>query len=306
MAPMPGLAVIAEAGQTGGYSEEGRQMTSTAGPRRLQIAKGLAQLRLRSGLTLEEVAKRSGYGKTTVGRYEDWRSQTRPKARTVRLIAEAAGGTAAEIAALVRLAEDMPEGWWVGGAVPEWLHPLVMLEHEGDEEGAFAPSVVPGLLQTPAYGMAIHLAEQVRQPLDVVERLVAARIKRQDVLTRENPLHLWVVLDQAVLRREVGDRQVMAEQINHLIAQARKPNIDIQILPWKAGAHAAGLGHFVTIRSEDGLGSVYVEMLGGGLYMDTTEDVKRYTVALDYLRSQAVDTAASLKIMAAELKEYEK
>ncbi|WP_229868608.1 helix-turn-helix domain-containing protein [Streptomyces chryseus] len=272
----------------------------------MQIATGLAKLRERSGLTLEEVAKRSGYGKTTIGRYEDWRSQTKPKGRTVRLIAEAAGGDAAEIAALVRLAEDMPDGWWVGGAVPEWLHPLVSLEHEADHETAFAPSVVPGLLQTADYAMAIHLAEQVRQPLDVVERLVAARMKHQAVLTRESPLHLWVVLDQAVLRREVGDREVMASQIDHLIEQAQRPNIDVQVLPWKAGAHAAGLGHFVTIGSGEALGAVYVEMLGGGLYMDTAEDVRRYNTAMDYLRSQAVDTTGSLKILAAERKEYDR
>ncbi|WP_190093235.1 helix-turn-helix domain-containing protein [Streptomyces melanogenes] len=278
-------------------------MTST-GPRRLQLAAGLQKLRERSGRTLEEVAKLSGYGKSTVGRYEDWRSRAKPVPRAVRAIAEAAGGRPAEVAALVRLAEDMPEGWWVGAAVPEWLHPLVSLEHEAQYESAFAPSVVPGLLQTRDYALAIHLAEQVRQPLDKVTELVEGRMRRQEVLTRHSPLHLWVVLDQAVLRREVGDRTVMAAQLDHLIEQSQQPNIDIQILPWAAGAHAAGLGHFVTIGSDDVLGAVYVEMLGGGFYMDSATDVRRYTVAMDYLRSQAVDTTGSLKILAAERKEY--
>ncbi|ORT54210.1 helix-turn-helix transcriptional regulator [Streptomyces sp. CB03238] len=280
-------------------------MTST-GPRRLQIASGLKKLRQRSDLTLEEVAKRAGYGKTTVGRYEDWTSKTMPKPRAVRLIAEAAGGTDAEIAALVRLAEDMPEGWWVGAGVPEWLHPLVSLENEAMQEGAFAPSVVPGLLQTAEYARAIHLAEMVRQPLDVVEALVAARMQRQAVLDRDIPLHLWVVLDQAVLRREVGDRTVMAAQLDHLMEQAKRPNIDIQVLPFKAGAHAAGFGHFITLGAGDSTDAVYVEMLGGGLYIDAKEDVRRYTVAMDYLRSQAVDTTESMNILAAERKEYDK
>ncbi|MFI9041630.1 helix-turn-helix transcriptional regulator [Streptomyces sp. NPDC053726] len=299
-----GLAVITDAGQTGDISEEGGQLMTSTGPRRLQIATGLARLRERAGLTLEEVAKAAGYGKSTVGRYEDWRNTGKIQARTVRLIAEAAQGNPAEIAALVRLADGTPDGWWVGGGVPEWLHPLVSLEHEADAENAFANSVMPGLLQTRDYARAIHLAEQVRQPADVVDRLVDARMKRQDVLTRARPLHLWVVLDQAVFSRVVGDRTVMADQIDHLIDQAQTPNIDVQVLPFESGAHAAGLGHFVSIAAGDTLRAVYVEMLGGGLYMDTPDDVGRYTTAFEYLRSQAADTTGSLAIMAEARKEY--
>ncbi|MFE0654377.1 Scr1 family TA system antitoxin-like transcriptional regulator [Streptomyces sp. NPDC059534] len=154
----------------------------------MQLAKGLERLRIRSGLTLEEVAKRSGYGKSTVQRYEAWRSESKPQSRTVRSIAEAAGGDPDEVAALVQLAEDVPEGWWVRGAVPEWLHPLVALEHEAEEERAFAPSIVPGLLQTREYATAIHLAEQVRKPLNEVERQVDGRMKRQSVLILQRSL----------------------------------------------------------------------------------------------------------------------
>lgn len=281
-------------------------MTSTGstGPRRLQIAAGLAQLRERAEMTLEEVAKAAGYGKSTVQRYEDWRSKGKIQTRTVRLIAEAAQGSPAEIAALVRLAEATPDGWWVGAGVPEWMHPLVSLEHEATEENAFANSVMPGLLQTRDYARSIHLAEQVRQPADVVDRLVDARMQRQEVLSRSRPLHLWVVLDQAVFSRVVGDPAVMAGQIDHLMEQARRPTVDVQVLPFEAGAHAAGLGHFVTITAGDTLRAVYVEMLGGGLYMDTPADVGRYTTAFEYLRSQAADTTRSLAIMAEARKEY--
>ncbi|MFE0654208.1 DUF5753 domain-containing protein, partial [Streptomyces sp. NPDC059534] len=125
------------------------------------------------------------------------------------------------------------------------------------------------------------------------------------VLTKAEPLHLWVVLDQAVLQREVGGRQVMAAQIDHLIEQAQRPNIDIQILPWSAGAHAAGVGHCVTITA-GGITSAYIEMLSGGLYLDTAEGVKIYTTAIDYLHSQAADTTASLQIMSAASEEYRK
>ncbi|MGW3091671.1 helix-turn-helix domain-containing protein [Streptomyces sp. NPDC001108] len=299
-----GLAGVSLARQTGSTFEESEHLMTSPGPRRLQIASGLARLRERAGMTLEEVAKGAGYGKSTVGRYEDWRATGKIQARTVRLIAEAAKGSPAEVAALVRLAEGTPDGWWVGAGVPEWLHPLVSLEHEADEENVFANSVIPGLLQTRDYARAIHLAEQVRQPTEVVDRLVDARVKRQEVLTRPRPLHLWVVLDQAVFSRVVGDRSVMADQIAHLIESAKTPNVDIQILPFKAGAHAAGLGHFVSIAAGDTIRAVYVEMLGGGLYIDTPDDVGRYTTAFAYLRSQAADTTKSLAIMTDAHKEY--
>ncbi|MER7952401.1 helix-turn-helix transcriptional regulator [Streptomyces sp. NPDC096079] len=276
------------------------------GPRRLQIAKGLAELRTRSGLTLEDVAKAAGYGKSTVQRYEDWTAKAKPKARTVRLIAEAAGGTPEEVAALTKLAESLTDGWWaVGGAVPEWLHPLVSLEQEAEEETAFAPSVIPGLLQTREYAMAVHLGQEVREPLDGVTRQVDSRIKRQEVLNRPAPLHLWAVLDEGVLKRQVGNTAVMAAQLDHLIEQTQRRHINIQVLPLATGAHAAaGVGHFVTITS-GGITSAYAELLGGGLYMDTADQVRRYTTAMDYLRSQAADTDASLKILSAYRKEYD-
>ncbi|MFD8146128.1 helix-turn-helix domain-containing protein [Streptomyces sp. NPDC059708] len=280
-------------------------MTS-AGPRRLQIATGLAKLRDRSGLTLEELARTSGYGKSTVGRYEDWRSPSAPVARTVRAIATAAGGTPDEVAALVRLTEDMSEGWWLGedSAVPDWMHPLVVLEAEADYEYVFALSAVPGLLQTRAYAEAIHLTGQARKQPEEVSALVDSRMRRQEVLIKRRPLHLWVILDQAVLRRVVGSHGVMAEQISHLIDQAQRPNVDIQVLPWEAGAHAAGKNAFLTLGTRDALGAVYVELLDGGLYKDSGEDVHKYTVAMDYLRMQAADTTESLHLLNDAHKEH--
>ncbi|MYS36364.1 helix-turn-helix domain-containing protein [Streptomyces sp. SID4920] len=277
-------------------------MTST-GPTRLQIAAGLRQLRERAGMTLEDVARAAKYGKSTVQRYEDWRAGAKIQARTVRALAEAAKGSAAEVAALVRLAEAT-DGWWVGSGVPEWLHPLVALESVATEETVFVNSVVPGLLQTREYARSIHLAEQVRKPEAEVEQLVDARMKRQTVLSRPNPIHLWVVLDQAVLRRVVGNREVMAEQITHLMEQARRPSVDVQILPFEAGAHAAGHGHFVNIAAGDTMRAVYVELLDGGVYKDAPEHVSLYTRAFEYLLSQAADATRSLAILAEACKEY--
>lgn len=184
--------------------------------------------------------------------------------------------------------------------------PLVSFEHAAAYEHVFANTVVPGLLQTREYALAIHQAREVRSSNEAIERMVDARVKRQESLHREHhapALHLWVVLDEAVLHRTVGDAQIMARQLTHLHEAAQSPNVDIQILPFRAGAHAAGAGHFVILGKNDereplnSMAVVYIELRRRGLYLDSPEDVGAYKLTFDYLRSQAADTAASLRLI---------
>lgn len=280
-------------------------MDSTA-PRRMQIARGLDTLRKRAGLNQGEVAERARVSAGTVSRYLDWRTTAKLRAVTVRALAMACDGTPAEVDTLARLADDAAEGWWVGNsAVPGWLNPLFSLETEAAGESVFATSAVPGLLQTRAYAMAQHLAQEVREDLDVIEPKVDARIKRQAILDRTPPFHLWAVLDEAVLRRVVGSREVMADQIDHLRDLAGRPNIDVQILPFTAGAYSAVNGTFLMLGFEEAA-VIYIEMPGGGTYLDQADDVARYGLAWDYVRSQAADTAASMAMLTAASKEYRK
>jgi transcriptional regulator with XRE-family HTH domain len=277
----------------------------TAG--RMQIARGLVELRERAGMTQVEVAEAAGVGKSTVSRYEIWQDRARIRWATVKALADACKATPAERDALVAVAKSMSDGWWVDNpAVPDWMDPLLSFEHEAGYEYGFANGFVPGLLQTPAYAMAIHQAREVRRPQEEVEQMVGARMQRQDILKREDPpLHLWVVLDEAVIRRVVGDRDVMVEQLEYLGETAQRPNVDIQVLPFAAGAHAAGAGHFVILGRDGGsehgnaMGIVYIEMRRRGIYLDVPEDVAGYKLTFDYLRSQAADTSASARLLTA-------
>ncbi|MFC9230584.1 DUF5753 domain-containing protein [Streptomyces decoyicus] len=124
-------------------------------------------------------------------------------------------------------------------------------EHEAEHEHLYANTVIPGLLQTREYALAIHQAREVRSPNDVIEQMVDARIQRQGILRREPPLHLWAVLDEAVIRRTVGNSAVMAQQLEHLYQMTQSPTVEIQILPFSAGAHAAGAGQFVILGRYD-------------------------------------------------------
>ncbi|MEE4595379.1 helix-turn-helix transcriptional regulator [Streptomyces sp. DSM 41524] len=279
--------------------------TQTGPAGRMQIARGLIALRERCGLTQVQVAERAGVSKTTVSRYEMWQDRARIRWATVKALADACEASAEEREALVQVAKSQTEGWWVGNsAVPEWLDPLVSFEHEAEYEHLYANTVIPGLLQTRDYARAVHQAREVRSPDDEIERMVDARIQRQGILDRDPALHLWIVLDEAVLRRDVGDREVMAEQMAHLHDMARRPNIDIQVLPFSAGAHAAGAGHFVILGRNDernplnSMAVVYIEMRRRGLYLDEAEEVTAYKLTFDYLRSQAADASASLRLLA--------
>ncbi|WP_052857029.1 MULTISPECIES: helix-turn-helix domain-containing protein [Streptomyces] len=278
-------------------------LTGPAG--RMQIARGLISLRERCGLTQLQVAERAGVSKATVSRYETWQDRARIRWATVKAIADACDASVSERDALVRVAKSQADGWWVGNsAVPEWIDPLVSFEHEAEYEHLYANTAIPGLLQTRDYALSVHQAREVRSPNGAIERMVDARIQRQSILKRKPPLHLWVVLDEAVLRRTVGNAAVMTQQLEHLHELAQSPTIDIQILPFSAGAHAAGAGHFVILGRNDernplnSMAVVYIEMRRRGLYLDDAEDVGDYKLTFDYLRSQAVDTSASLKMLA--------
>ncbi|WP_307815660.1 helix-turn-helix transcriptional regulator [Streptomyces sp. 7-21] len=283
-------------------------MSAKTGPaQRLQLARALARLRERAGLTQAGLAERADVSKQTVTRYETWRDRAGINWKTVRDLARACDATTEEVDAVVRLARSPhPDGWWAGHtAVPAWLDPLMSFEDWATYEHVFANSLVPGLLQTPAYAKATQQAAEVRSSAQEIEQWVEQRLRRQAVLQRERSFHLWAVLDEAVLRRIVGDATVMAEQLEHLMEASEKPNVEVQVMPFSAGATAAGAGHFLVVGRDDRqMRVVYVELRRRGLYLDDEEDVSAYALAFDYLRSQARDAKTSIELLHSIRREY--
>ncbi|MEW2537736.1 helix-turn-helix transcriptional regulator [Streptomyces olivaceus] len=277
----------------------------------MQIARGLKSLRSSAQLTQSEVAKRAGVSVGTVNRYETWQDRAKLRIPTVKAIADSCGATPEELATLTDLVRNQENGWWMEHpAVPEVMDPLMSFEDVAAYEHVFANALVPGLLQTPHYALALHEAQEVRTEAQVIANKVDARIRRQAILDRSPALHLWAVLDDAVLRRHVGGPAVMREQIEHLIAMASRPNVDIQILRFSAGAHAAGSGgHFLLLGRDDerdplsSMNVVYLELHRRGLYLDEPTDVHDYKLMFDYLRSQAADTTTSLDLLTAARRE---
>ncbi|WP_405820223.1 helix-turn-helix transcriptional regulator [Streptomyces sp. NBC_00838] len=263
--------------------------------RRRQLGAMMRKLRASKGMTLEEAGRLVGVSKATVSRYE---TQEGPvKWPIVDALCREYDASDAERNAVVALAKDAKQqGWWgpFSNSIPAEMSLLLTLEDEASREDHFSCVYVPGLLQTRSYNTAIQQANEMRLAPQEVERLVDIRMRRQEILNRAQPPHLWAILDESVIRRVVGSRETMREQLSHLLHANESPDITLQILPFAKGAHTAALGSFVILGgAEASLDVVYVDLHVGSLFMEKDEELNRYRLAFDYLRAQALDMSAS-------------
>jgi hypothetical protein len=122
---------------------------------------------------------------------------------------------------------------------------------------------------------------------------------RQAILSRPNPPSLWVVLDEAVLRRPIGGPATMRAQLKHLIEMSQRPNVTVQVIPFKAGGHAAAGGAFSLLRfAEHDLSDVvFLEQLNSAQYLDKPDVVDGYLAVMERLCIGAVTPATTVKIL---------
>jgi transcriptional regulator with XRE-family HTH domain len=267
--------------------------------RRRQLGADLRRLREAEGLTLEEAGSRVGISKATLSRYET--KEGTVKWPAVDALCREYGASDAERLALVELAKGAKiQGWWrsLADPIPESMNLMLTLEDEVVREDHYACMYIPGLLQTRAYAEAVHRASEVECPEREVQHMVDIRMKRQELLGRDEPPRIWCVIDEAALRRQVGGREVMREQLGHLLTLAERPHVTIQVLPFSKGAHAAAVGSFAILRGPTpDLDVVYVDLLSGGLFMEKPQELGRYRLAFEYLSAQALDLESSTDIV---------
>ncbi|MGW2508415.1 helix-turn-helix domain-containing protein [Streptomyces scopuliridis] len=183
------------------------------------------------------------------------------------------------------------------GGYPDWFEPYVLLEQQASAILDYSNSLIMGLLQTEAYAHELYRKWRPTDPLDVTAERVARRFKRREVLERENPPLVWVVLDESCLRREIGSRAVMAEQVAHLIEEAESPRFTVQLLPFSSGTPAWSLGFTLLKFDDDEPDMLYQETLGAGHVTDSRKVVADASVLYDRLRADALSPTASLKMM---------
>lgn len=194
-----------------------------------------------------------------------------------------------------------------GHAVPTWLTHYASLEQAASSVATFEPVVVPGLLQTAAYATAVErVGPTPRPPDDEIAQRVDTRIARQRVLDREpEPLKLSVVLDESVLHRVAGDRDVMRQQLNHLAQMADRPNVEIRILPLDAGVFSAAFGAFQVLAAPGASGPYMacVEDRAGPHYLDRPQEIDAHATLFGYLSDVALPPAPSVDLLRSTSKE---
>jgi transcriptional regulator with XRE-family HTH domain len=197
-------------------------------------------------------------------------------------------------------------GWWHDYAdiMPAWFEPYVGLEEAASSIRCYEIQFVPGLLQTPDYARAVAAVGFPAGSAAEIERRVSLRMARQAVLTRPALAHLWLVLDEAALRRPVGPPDVMRGQLRHLLDMGARPNVSLQIIPLARGAHAAAGGPFSILRfgEPDLPDVVYLEQLTSALYLDKRETVDHYLAVMERLCVEALPTPGSLEMLEGMLK----
>jgi transcriptional regulator with XRE-family HTH domain len=264
--------------------------------RRRELGALLRALRLERGFTVEQVAAELLCSPSKVSRMET--GQRGATLRDIRDLCDLYGVTGEdERARLMDIArEGKQQGWWQSFGLP--YTDYVGLEHAAVSIKIYRCATVPGLLQTASYTRAVHKAGIIRLPDEVIEERVNERHTRQQRLTATGPPAVEVVLDEAVLRRSIGGPSAMAEQLDRIVAVAAYPNVTVQVLPFKIGAHPALESDF-TILSFDGQASniVYVEGLSGHMYLERPSDVERYQEVFERLRTMAPTPEESVAII---------
>ncbi|MCA1220437.1 helix-turn-helix domain-containing protein [Streptomyces sp. 8L] len=274
---------------------------------RIVLGKRLLALREHAGVSREAAAAVLDVTPLTIRRMEN--SEVGFKLPYVRLLLETYGVTGSEAEQFTELVKDANRpGWWhrYRDAVPGWFSAYVSLEDEASLIRTYEPHYVPGLLQTEDYARAV-LGAGAHGTEEELDRRVALRVKRQQLLTKSGAPMLWILLEESVLRRPVGDSpDVMRAQVDHLLEATAMPNVTLQLMPFAIGPHLGAFGPFHLFRFDltELPDIVYTENLTGAVYLDRRPDSAAYLEVLDNLAARAAsvpETRAFLQNIRKEL-----
>nr|WP_218888731.1 helix-turn-helix transcriptional regulator [Saccharopolyspora hordei] len=197
-------------------------------------------------------------------------------------------------------------GWWhrYNDLMPNWFQDYVGLEESASRIQTYEIQFVPGLLQTERYARAVATQGRPEFTEDELDRRVRLRMQRQKLFNQPKAPRVWAVIDESVLHRPIGGREVLREQIEHLIDVTSRPGITLQILPFELGRSGAE-GAFTILRfAEPELPDiVYLEHLCGALYLDKPDEVEVYSKVSHRLAVDAQTPEQTRKTLKAALKQ---
>ena len=204
-----------------------------------------------------------------------------------------------EFLALAQRANE--PGWWrsYSDVLSSWFEPYLGLEQASSVIRTYEVQFVPGLLQTEHHARTIIQLCRQHTSAENVDRRVAVRMARQNFLTQPEAPNYWAVVDEAALRRPLGSREAQRAQISHLLEMAELPNITLQVIPFRSGAHPAAGGQFTFLRFDepDLPDIVYLEQLTSAIYLDKRRDTENYLAVMDRLCVEAETPANTTKFL---------
>jgi len=287
-------------------------MTAPASPtvRRRRLAAELRGIREDRGKSGDTVAAALRWSPSKISRYERARTGLRP--REVARLLDYYQITGPRRALLLGLAEDAAQkGWWeeFADSLSEDYRQFIGLEHEAASMAIWHVDVVTGLLQTEAYARHIIGSYSRVEPMapGMIARMVKVRMRRQEVLSRED-LRLSVVLDESVLKRRIGDEQVMYEQLQRLVQEADRPNLTVQILPLNARHTVFGESFVIFgFRDDDDAmlpDVVIAEQLRSSVTLEGERETYLHRIAFQTLSEAALDPEESRALILEAAESY--
>jgi transcriptional regulator with XRE-family HTH domain len=278
----------------------------TEGPTVLRILLGgqLRRLRESRGITAQAAAKSIRGSESKISRIELGRNAIREI--DVLDLLTFYGVGAVERDQLLNLAEQANRpGWWhrFNDILPDWFQAYVGMEEAATSIRIYEPQFIPGLLQTPRYTAAVLTMCDI--PISEAERHVILRKERQRRFT-EGRVKLWAVIEETALRRPIGSKEILLDQLHYLLDLTNRSNLTLQIIPFGRGGHAVPSGFTILRFGEADLQDVaYLEHLTSALYFDKKSDVDRYLLAMERLSIVSAKPSETPGLLAAIIKQLE-
>lgn len=305
--PAQGDAVVTTAGPLRGLAQSLTVPPAAGSPTVLRILLGAHLRRLREArrISLEEAGDVIRASHSKISRLETGRVGFKDR-DIVDLLTFYGVTDEKERQALRDLAiRASSPGWWhdYADVLASWFDAYIGLEEAASQIRAYDVQFVPGLLQTEDYARGVILLGY-SNPKEISRR-VNLRMARQAVLDKPDPPSLTMVLDEALLRRPIGGSRAMQAQLKHLVEMSQRPNLTVQVIPFKAGGHAAAGGSFslLSFAEYDLPDVVYIEQLTSAQYLDKPDIVGGYLAVMERLCIDALTPASSVKILRSMLRE---
>ncbi|MDT0403543.1 MULTISPECIES: helix-turn-helix domain-containing protein [Streptomyces] len=269
----------------------------------------LAGFRDDAGLSQEQAARSVGFSPAKLSRIESGKGRRPPTEADVLALLTRYGTDEYEASVLLKLLRRAGEpGWWQRydkRLMPEWFDRLVGLQEAAATIRTFEIQYVPGLLQTAAYTRAVVERGLPNVPSGEVRRRVELRMRRAELLQREDAPQIWAVIDESVLLRVLGSRAVMREQLEHLVTLAGRTNVTVQIVPLDV-TNASAPAIPVTYLRFGGLDLpdvVYLEHIRSANFLEDRDETEEYRIALDRLADEALKPRESVDLLHRTIKE---